>query len=147
MIYKIKKFIKNLNHKHKHKPTQKPKEIFIIEYNKVLIVDDDIINRYVLNRYIKQVDFNIIIDEAANGIDAINLSKKTNYRFIFMDIRMAFMDGIEASRIILQNKPETIIYGITGQMEAISVNKAIQVGIKKCLGKPIDKKDIQDLFT
>lgn len=128
----------------KNKYKNKKKEV--IEYNKVLIVDDDKINRYVLNRYIKQANSNVIIDEATNGLEAINLSNKTNYRFIFMDVKMPFMDGIEASRIILINRPDVIIYGITGQIESISVTKAMKIGMKKCIGKPIDKKEIQDLF-
>lgn len=117
------------------------------DYNKILIVDDDKINRYILNRYIKQINQDLIIDEVINGYDAIDMSAKNNYRFIFMDIKMPKIDGIETTKLILKNKPNAIIYGITGQIESSSVIKCINAGMKKCIAKPVDKKNIQDLFN
>mgnify|MGYP000659752262 CR=1 FL=1 len=118
-----------------------------IDYNKILIVDDDKINRYILNRYIKHINADLIIDEAENGKLAIELSIKTNYRFIFMDVKMPVISGIETTKIILNNRPDAIIYGITGQVEKISIDQAIMAGMKKCIAKPIDKNEIQKLFN
>lgn len=133
----------------KSEPKSEPKSEFgpNLDCNKILIVDDDKINRYILNRYIKHINMNLIIDEAENGRKAIELSMKTNYRFIFMDIKMPVLSGVEATRIILNNKPNAVIYGITGQVEKTSINECIMAGMKKCIAKPIDRVELEKLFT
>lgn len=115
--------------------------------NNILIVDDNKINRYILNRYLKNINQNLLINEAINGYEAIEMCSKIDYRYVFMDIKMPEIDGIETTKIILQNKPYIHIYGITGQIEKLSIDKAIQAGMKKCIAKPLDKKDLEKLFN
>jgi len=142
----LKKFFK-ITSKLEPKSKIQSKSELEIDYNKILIVDDDKINRYILNRYIKHINDDLIIDEAENGKNAIELSLKTNYRFIFMDIKMPVISGIETTKIILNNRPDAIIYGITGQVEKISIHQAMMAGMKRCIAKPIDKNEIQQLFN
>lgn len=66
---------------------------------KILIVDDEWINRYLLITIIKK-EFDVTIDEAENGKEAIEFVERNQYDIIFMDIRMPVMDGVEAVRII-----------------------------------------------
>ncbi len=68
---------------------------------KVLVVDDNDMNRLVLNRLftIWQADFT----EASSGQQALNYCEKTKFDLILMDIEMRPMNGFEAVRAIIQD--------------------------------------------
>lgn len=127
-------------------PTKKTISKIHTEINKVLIVDDAQINRYVLKSYIQHINPNIIIEEACSGIQAVDMAKIVDYDIIFMDVKMPGMSGNEATRTILLTKPETIIYGVTGQIENISIKHAIDSGMKRCLAKPLERSDIEKIL-
>ncbi|MCR4990070.1 MAG: response regulator [Lachnospiraceae bacterium] len=61
--------------------------------SKVLVVDDNAINRKVFRGLLKETK--LIIDEAESGAVCINLVKKNKYDIVFMDHMMPDMDGIE----------------------------------------------------
>lgn len=114
---------------------------------KILIVDDASINRYIIKKYIEKINPNIVINETPNGLSAIAMQKENLYDIIFMDIKMPGIDGIETSRRILKDYPKVIIYGITGQVESNVMNEAKKAGLKKCIGKPIGRNDIEELIN
>lgn len=67
----------------------------------ILLVEDNETNR--LNcgaRYLQKAGFDP--DVATNGVEAVRASKKKAYDLILMDISMAEMDGIEATRLVEQ---------------------------------------------
>lgn len=70
--------------------------------SQILHVDDNSCNRFILKNYAKKLD--LIIDEAENGQDAIDLIQKKSlndcckkYKIIIMDIQMPILDGISAT--------------------------------------------------
>ena len=72
---------------------------------KVLVVDDEPLNTYVLQAYLKSV--NVVSDIAINGAEALEKVKNkkcpkchSGYTVILMDINMPIMDGIECTRAI-----------------------------------------------
>ena len=67
---------------------------------KVLLVDDDFINRKLLQTLLKKnADVTDII-EAENGSDALDkLKKETDVNLILLDIMMPIVDGIEFLKI------------------------------------------------
>ncbi|MCD4772381.1 MAG: tetratricopeptide repeat protein [Bacteroidales bacterium] len=69
---------------------------------KLLIVDDSETNRNLIKEIFE--DSNIEVFEAENGEKAISVSNKHNPDIILMDIRMPVMDGIEATKILKENK-------------------------------------------
>jgi CheY-like chemotaxis protein len=74
----------------------------------ILVVDDDVANREILTESIKQIVPNADIAQAANGEQAVILSKEKvgethqNYHVIFMDYQMPLMNGQEATQAIRQ---------------------------------------------
>jgi CheY-like chemotaxis protein len=114
---------------------------------KILVVDDAKINRYIIIKFIGMFRKNLKIDEAANGNEAVKLSKEKDYDIVFMDIKMPGMDGIQASVEILKNKPYTNIYGITGSIEDANVKLAKKSGMLGCIGKPIDKRELNNILN
>lgn len=77
------------------------RKLLIIVEHKVLIVDDVAINRKLLSSFIKNYfNKNVIIFQASNGLEAIDIFNKEIIDIIFMDIHMPNMNGIEAIKHI-----------------------------------------------
>lgn len=111
-------------------------------YNKHLIVDDAQINRYIIKRYLQKYNPNFTIDEATNAESSVNYAKDNSYDIIFMDIKMpGKYDGIEASKLIRDIKPNQTIYGFTGQIEEKNIKT-----MNKIIEKPTSKQEIFDIL-
>ncbi|MBB1383392.1 response regulator, partial [Shewanella sp. SR41-2] len=62
---------------------------------KVLIVDDDIIDREMIRRALQQGQVDITIDEACTVDEGIAIYDKNQYDVVLLDYRMPCRDGIE----------------------------------------------------
>ncbi|MEX0720743.1 MAG: response regulator transcription factor [Balneolaceae bacterium] len=77
---------------------------------KVLIADDHQMMRKGLVKMIEEQDDLIVIAEASNGKEAIDLTHQHSPDVVIMDINMPVMDGIEATyQITLKNLPVRVI--------------------------------------
>lgn len=75
---------------------------------KVLIVDDQEIISTGLKLFLEKEDF-VVCGEARNGNEALTLARASSPDIILMDINMPLMDGIEATKKILSELPDTRI--------------------------------------
>lgn len=71
---------------------------------KILIVEDNEMNRDMLSLRLKKAGYEIIV--AVNGLQGIEIAKLEKPDLILMDIRMPVMDGLEATNQ-LKTEPET----------------------------------------
>ena len=82
---------------------------------KVLVVDDNMINRMVAVGLLE--DYGFELTEAASGPEAIELSRETKFDLIFMDHMMPEMDGIETTGVIRtecgENGRDVVIIALT----------------------------------
>jgi CheY-like chemotaxis protein len=69
--------------------------------NKVLLVDDDEMNRDMLSRRLQRNNYEVVI--AVNGEESIQIAEKSQPDIILMDMNMPLMDGLEATRQIKKN--------------------------------------------
>ena len=67
----------------------------------VLLVEDNAINTMIATELLKKKG--IIVDTAANGIEAIQKASKNTYDIILMDIQMPGMDGVSATKHLRQD--------------------------------------------
>ena len=72
---------------------------------KILIVDDQCVNRMLLSRLLTSVGF--LVMEATNGVEAIELNEQWKPDLILMDLIMPVMDGFIATKKIRQNSEES----------------------------------------
>lgn len=79
----------------------------------ILIVDDHPLMRKVAIRRLEIEDDMKVIAEAANGLEAVKLTKKNSPDVILMDINMPKMDGITATKKIMANDSQAIIIGLS----------------------------------
>ena len=135
--------------------TEQPKEAvreedeikpFLAEDCRVLVVDDNLVNRKVARGFLRPYGF--IIDEAESGRKSIKCVKETKYDIIFMDHMMPEMDGIEAVQIIRRDCGENgklpVIIALTANaMEGVR-EMFLKEGFQDFITKPLDKKTLNE---
>lgn len=62
---------------------------------RILIVDDERIERNGIRFLLKKLNMEFDIDEAVNGLDALEKMRQEDYDILLTDVKMPFMDGIE----------------------------------------------------
>lgn len=105
---------------------------------KILIVDDAHFMRMTLSTILQKENYEII-GEASNGIEAIELYKKTKPDLITMDITMPIMDGVEAIKILKEYDTNIKIIVCSALNQQKVVLKAIEEGAKDFITKPFDE--------
>lgn len=124
-------------------------DIFTVDNYKVLVVDDNLINRKVAIGFLKNYGFELT--EAGSGPEAIALVKKIKFNMIFMDHMMPGMDGVEAVRIIREecgtNGRTPVIIALTANaMEGVR-EKFLQNGFQDYISKPLDRKPLNEILS
>lgn len=110
---------------------------------KLMIVDDEFLSRFVVKSLIQKKFKNIeIVAEPENGRQAIEYSLRCKPDIIIMDIKMPGLNGIEASRVILNEFPDTKILILTAYDNFNYVKEALDLGIKGFLLKPINEEEV-----
>lgn len=117
----------------------------ILKDKKILVVDDNIMNRMVANIILQE--FNVIVSEASNGKEAVNFLKENECDIILMDLQMPVLDGYEASEIIRQElKLETPIIALTASDIEEDKEKCFEVGMNDYLYKPFEKEQFLQII-
>ncbi len=105
---------------------------------KVLIVEDNSINRSVLGDMLTAMDH--IVHEAVNGADCVEKAERDAFDVIFMDISMPVMDGIEATQRLRHGdgpNADTHIVGLTAHGREEYRESAVAAGMDRFHTKPI----------
>ncbi len=102
---------------------------------RVLIVDDHPVTRDGLRTAFNMADEIEVVGEAASGEEAIRVVEETKPDIVFMDVRMPGMNGIQATRQIRENNPDTKVILFTIDESRASVAEAIQAGVSGYLLK------------
>lgn len=122
---------------------------FVARGYKVLVVDDNLINRKVAKGLMNSYQFDLM--EAESGFEAIQLVRENKYDLIFMDHMMPQMDGIETVRKIRQECGEngtspTIIALTANAMEGVR-ERFLSNGFQDFIPKPLDKGQLNEILV
>lgn len=103
----------------------------------ILTVDDNVINREVVNEILSESGVNV--DCAENGREALIKVQNHHYDLILMDIQMPIMDGFETTRAIrqLENYSLTPIIALTGNAFSEDRQACLAAGMNDFLAKPV----------
>jgi len=111
----------------------------------ILVADDEEFNRFLMKAIFQK--WGARYKEVANGTDAIEAAKKEHFDLILMDVRMPGKNGVEASKAILENNPDTTIIAVTATNEQFDKEKCIKAGMKGFLLKPFSEKELIDKIS
>lgn len=109
---------------------------------KVLVADDESIERKAISLILKKSNNIELIGEAKNGIDAIEQVKNLNPHIVLMDIKMPEMDGLQATKEILKINPKIKTIILTAYDEFQYAQQAIRAGAVDYLLKPARPVDL-----
>jgi CheY-like chemotaxis protein len=103
----------------------------------VLVVDDSQAQRTRVRSELEQAGLTVV-GEAEDGAQALTQAATHHPDVVLMDLRMPRMDGVQATRILRRQQPDTPVVLWTGdkeaQLERAVCNSGAQVGIPKDIG-------------
>lgn len=114
---------------------------------KVLIADDNAINRKLMRRLLEALGFQP--DEVDTGRRAVEAVVSTPYHIVFMDMQMPEMDGIEATRAItgaLSPDRRPVMVAMTASVLEEDKERCIAAGMDDYLPKPIVSAELQAIL-
>lgn len=106
---------------------------------RILIVDDEEKIRSLVRKYAEFEGYTV--DEAANGLDALDLFGKNAYDIVIMDIMMPMLDGLSASREI-RKKSNVPIIMLSARGEEYDRIGGFQLGADDYVVKPFSPKEL-----
>lgn len=108
----------------------------------LLIVDDHSVVRQGLKMFLNLEAAIEIVGEAANGQEAIQVTRELQPNVILMDLLMPVMDGISAIEVIKMEFPEIEIIALTSVLEDDLVIKAVRAGATGYLLKDTEADEL-----
>ncbi len=106
---------------------------------RVLVVDDEKLIRDVIKEYLLLENFEV--EEASNGLEAVDKVKKDDFDIIIMDIMMPKMDGYTACREIKKLKDIPFIM-LSARGEEYDKLIGFDLGIDDYVTKPFSPKEL-----
>ncbi len=108
-----------------------------------LIVDDEPMIRYSVRHMLKQSEFPITeILEAEDGQEAIDILKKEQIHFIFIDINMPRMNGLMLAEYVYEHARDAVMCIISGYDDFKYAQTAIRYGVRAYLLKPVNRSQL-----
>lgn len=109
---------------------------------RILIVDDHPVTRDGLRTALSTSTDIEIVGEASTGEQAIDLVASEKPDVVFMDVRMPGMGGIEATRVLRVNDPDTKVILFTVDETRTAISEAIQAGVSGYLLKDSSAEEL-----
>jgi len=109
---------------------------------KVLIADDHQVVRQGLRTFLELHEDILIVGEAVDGIEAVNLARELTPDVILMDLVMPQLDGISAIKQIKELDEPPQVIALTSFTEDEKVFPAIQAGASSYLLKDVSPEDL-----
>lgn len=114
---------------------------------KLLLVDDVEAARAIARLYLKDMD--VEVDEAADGIRAVELFCAGSYCLVLLDLEMPVLGGLEAVRAMRAdearaNRPRTPILALTAHDDTTHAEACLQAGCDGILVKPLNRSLLRE---
>ena len=111
-----------------------------MERTRIIIADDEAIIRMDLREMLSNLGY-LVIGEVGDGRSAVNLARELRPDLIIMDIKMPDMDGIDAAKILTEEKIAPVLL-LTAYSQRELVSRAKEAGVAGYLVKPFRESDL-----
>ena len=113
---------------------------------KLLIVDDSNIMRRRIERS-QQFEALEVVGSAGNGVDALEIFKKTDPDVVTMDLTMPEMDGIECVEQLVAINSNVLILVVSALADKATAVEAIEKGANGFLCKPFTDRQLNEALA
>ncbi len=107
---------------------------FDMHEKKILFIDDEEAQRDVMGRVLDKMGYMVTISDSSER--ALEILKKETFPLIITDLSMPGMDGTMFCKAVRQTNTESVIYALSGYIEAYETDKLEQLGFDGYLRKP-----------
>lgn len=107
---------------------------------RILIAEDETIIRLDLRDLLERSGHEVVA-EARDGVEAVALAREHEPELAVMDVKMPNLDGIEAAKRILEERPIPIVM-LTAYGQEELVGRAVEAGVFGYLVKPFREQDL-----
>jgi DNA-binding NarL/FixJ family response regulator len=110
---------------------------------RVVIVDDHALLRQGVRALLSSLSGIEVVGEAADGREAVDVTARVRPDVVLMDLHMAGMDGIEATRRITAEVPDTAVLVVTMLDDDASIFAAMKAGARGYVLKGADQDEVR----
>ena len=114
---------------------------------KILIVDDEKIERNGIRMLLNSLGYSFEIAEANNGQTAYDLMSGNEFDIVLTDIKMPFMNGIELIKKCRDNGSEQKFIIFSGCNEFGYAKQAVKMDVSDYILKPVDPSEFEDTIN
>lgn len=107
---------------------------------KILIVDDNAVNRFIVKKLLEKQE--MVIDEAENGRISVQKVNENQYDFVLMDHLMPEMDGIQSIEEIRKNPAHNHLRILAYTANSEDVDLFLEKGANGIVNKPVDNEHL-----
>ncbi|MFN2201699.1 MAG: ANTAR domain-containing response regulator [Caldilineaceae bacterium] len=111
-----------------------------MERTRVIIADDESLIRMDLREMLTNLGY-LVVGEVGDGRSALNLARELRPDIVLMDIRMPDMDGIEAAKVLTEERVAPVLL-LSAYSDQEYVQRAQQAGVTGYLVKPFRESDL-----
>ena len=109
---------------------------------RVVLVDDHAVVRSGLAQLLGGADDIEVVGQAGDGLEAVQVVRATRPDVVVMDLQMPRMDGVEATKVILEEDPGVEIVVLTSFSDSTRIVAALDAGAVGYLLKDADPEDV-----
>lgn len=110
----------------------------------VILIDDEFYFRQAMKRYLSEWSGEYqMVGEAKNGKEGLELIRQLRPDIVLMDINMQIMSGLDAMKVLYEEKIASKVILLTGYSEFEYAHQAIRFGVVDYLLKPVDKQELK----
>ncbi|MDO4331686.1 MAG: response regulator [Eubacteriales bacterium] len=114
---------------------------------RVLIVDDEKIERTGIRFLLKQIPEEFEIEEAVNGKEALSWLEENEADILMTDVKMPFMNGIELLEHVSKRYPKLKTMVFSGYGEFEYARQAMRFGVAEYILKPVDPAEFKNAMA
>lgn len=107
---------------------------------RLLVVDDLEYNLLIVKKILK--DWNITLDFASNGEEAVSKIQSEKYDLVLMDLQMPVMDGKDATREVRRFNEQVPIIALTASTDVSIKKELLESGMNDYLSKPFNPDEL-----
>jgi two-component system, response regulator PdtaR len=111
-----------------------------LERTRVIIADDESIIRMDLREMLTNLGY-LVVGEVGDGRSAVNLARELKPDIVIMDIKMPDMDGIEAAKVLTEERVSPVLL-LTAFSQRELVDRAAEAGVAGYIVKPFRESDL-----